>query len=392
MRRRSFLKGAGTVTVLVVGGGVWRAYDQGVFSVGRGPAYEPWNDWRSPQTGPLALVSAAILAASPHNTQPWLFKVADSRIQLYADIQRNTGALDPFLRELHIGLGCALENLALAAKANGYAARITLPPAQLQGILEKPQAELVAQIELQPAAREPSELYEAIPRRHTNRAPYDLQKPLPADVQDRLLRLAEPEPDLKVFLFPGQQERDKIVAMILKANDEVYADPKVDEGSRRWVRIEWRDVQKYHDGLTVDAFGLPPLASAVIKTVPASVLNRIFAKKGNEVYAELLKATPVFGILAVRDRYDRAQSLTAGRLWQRIHLWLTAQGLAARPVNEVVELVDHERSLGRDPHTASQLTEIIVDASWQPTFMFRFGYPSRAALASPRRGVREVLV
>ncbi|HEX9083622.1 MAG TPA: twin-arginine translocation signal domain-containing protein, partial [Gemmatimonadaceae bacterium] len=73
MQRRSFLKGAGAVTVLVAGGGVWRAYDQGVFSVGKGPAYEPWQDWRtnSPD-GPLVLVRAAILAASPHNTQPWL--------------------------------------------------------------------------------------------------------------------------------------------------------------------------------------------------------------------------------------------------------------------------------------------------------------------------------
>src|SRR5712664_4974314 len=39
VQRRSFLKGAGIVTVAVVGGGVWRAWDQGVFSVGEGPAY-----------------------------------------------------------------------------------------------------------------------------------------------------------------------------------------------------------------------------------------------------------------------------------------------------------------------------------------------------------------
>jgi hypothetical protein len=63
MQRRSFLKGAGVVTVAVVGGGVWRAYDQGVFSVGKGPAYEPWKDWRKDSNdGGLALVRAAILA------------------------------------------------------------------------------------------------------------------------------------------------------------------------------------------------------------------------------------------------------------------------------------------------------------------------------------------
>ena len=47
MERRAFLRGAGIVTVLVAGGGVWRAWDQDVFSAGQGPAYEPWKDWRS---------------------------------------------------------------------------------------------------------------------------------------------------------------------------------------------------------------------------------------------------------------------------------------------------------------------------------------------------------
>jgi nitroreductase len=69
--------------------------------------------------GALALVRAAILAASPHNTQPWLFKVTNSSIELYIDTNRNVGALDPYLREEHIGMGCALKNLMLAAAARG---------------------------------------------------------------------------------------------------------------------------------------------------------------------------------------------------------------------------------------------------------------------------------
>src|ERR1700677_4018656 len=96
MKRRSFLKGAGVVTVVVAGGGVWRAYDKGVFSVGEGPAYEPWKDWsKDSNQGPLALARAAILAASPHNTQPWLFKVANSSIELYIDTQRHVGGSTP---------------------------------------------------------------------------------------------------------------------------------------------------------------------------------------------------------------------------------------------------------------------------------------------------------
>src|SRR5437660_6598735 len=126
LRRRDFLNGAGVVTVLVVGGGVWRAYAQGVLRVGEGLAYEPWKDWRSEaKDGPLELVRAAILAARPHNTQPRLFKVAHSSVELHLNTRRNVGALDPYLREAHIGVGCALENLMLAAPANSYAASAT---------------------------------------------------------------------------------------------------------------------------------------------------------------------------------------------------------------------------------------------------------------------------
>jgi nitroreductase len=392
VQRRAFLKGAGVVTVAVVGGGVWRAYDQGVFSVGEGPAYQPWKDWRSANDGPLALVRAAILAASPHNTQPWLFKITNSSIELYIDTQRNVGSLDPYLREEHIGMGCALENLMLAAAANGYSATANILPGNLLQIPADPKPELLARVDLVPGTRVESELYNAIPHRHTNRSAYAPQKALPADFADALSRLSGDDPEVKLFLFASEADRRKIVQISSAANKEIYADPNVERSSNHWIRTTWSEVQKHRDGLTLDAVGLPASTAAIAKMMPVWMLAWAASRTVKDTYSDLMLSAPLIGFIAVRDRYDQGQCLHAGRLWQRMHLFATAHGIAGRPCNEAVEMVDHERALGKPASRLAMLNEITGDPTWQPTFVFYMGYPTLAANASPRRPVGAVVL
>ncbi|MGP8173277.1 MAG: Acg family FMN-binding oxidoreductase [Terracidiphilus sp.] len=392
MQRRVFLKSAGVVTVFAVGGGVWRACDQGVFSVGKGPAYEPWKDWRTQSgNGPLALVRAAILAASPHNTQPWLFKVTPSSIEVSIDTGRNVGALDPYLREEHIGIGCALENLMLAAAANGYQASATLYPGKLGLIPSEPGPQLLARVDLAVGTRVQSELYDAIPRRHTNRSAFLPQSPIPSPFIDALGRLPGDDPEVRIFLFPADASRKKIAEISSAANSEIYADPEVIRGSQKWVRTRWSAVEKYRDGLTIDASGQPPIAIDIAKMMSLGMLKWAASRGPKSRYSDLMLSAPLIGILAVHDRYDRQNCLRAGRIWQRAHLLATARGLAARPCNEAVEMIDYERAHGRQPLRASLLAEILDDDAWQPTFVFYIGYPTLTARASPRRPIEDVV-
>lgn len=372
MQRRAFLKGAGVLTIMVAGGQVWRSFADQVPEVGDGAAYEPWRTWlHDAEQEPLPLIHAAILSSNAYNSQPWLFRVMPSRIEMYADIQRNLGAFDPYLREMHFSLGCALENLMLAAAAQGYKASLQLPPAQLALAAGRAKPELVARVGLSRGHPGKNELYDAIPHRHTNREPFDLDKPLPEAFLQDLRAAAKDTTDVKLFLFSDDAERKKIVDIVWDASVKFISDPEVSQSTKPWFRTTPEQVQEFRDGVD--------LTQPQGKGKPTS-------------YTSLMSSARLFGLIAVRDRYDRPQTIRAGRLWQRAHLLATARGLAARPANGAVEIIDHQRRLQQKPGAALLLAGLTGDATWQPTFMFYMGYPTVPAVASARRSVDQTLM
>ncbi len=384
INRRAALKVGGTGAVLAAAGGVWRAWEQGVWSAGEGPAYEPWRRWRSdPSEGPLALVRAAILAANPHNSQPWLFRVGDSRIDLFADPARDIGAVDPDHREMYIGLGCALENLLLAAGARGLAWRLGLMP-------DRAHATHVARIDLTPGPRATSELYEAIPHRHTNRGPYDRSRAVPPELLDAMTRSAGD--DARLSWLVSDTDRRRLGQLIVRATEAIVADDAQSRASARWFRFRWADVQRHRDGITIDANLTDPLMRVAAKMLPP--LSR---ERSDRFWLAATRDTFVataagFGILSVHDARDNAQRLRGGRAWQRLHLQATARGLALQPLNQPTERADRERVLAIEPTFGRALTELVDDAAWQALMTFRVGYPTRPAALSPRRAAEALLI
>lgn len=63
------------------------------------------------------ILQYALLAPSSHNTQPWIFSVIDSKINIRFNIERKLPISDPVEREMYISMGCCISNIYMALNA-----------------------------------------------------------------------------------------------------------------------------------------------------------------------------------------------------------------------------------------------------------------------------------
>jgi len=381
--RRSFLKFSGAAFAVAVGSTLWRAVDQGIFVAGQGPAYQPWQNWDQVENPYLALVQAGILAANPHNTQPWLFRVSENQIDLFADPTRSLGSVDPYQREMYLGLGCVLENLKLAALARGWQPDISLMP-------NPKDSAHTAHIKLVPGSIQSSPFYEAIPKRHTNRAVYISQE-LPTDVFTEMDALCSQPNKRRLFWLNEEPARSIFAELNIQATEDFIADAKQSTDSQRWYRHDWDQIQTSRDGITLDAQANPTLITTMGKILPPLSQDQNDQYWLQAIHTQV-ESAPAFGLIAIPERHNKVALLEAGMLYQRLHLWATIAGLAMQPLNQIVERLDREISLGQVSEMDSSLHTLVSETSLQVVMPFRIGYPTVSPLPSPRRSAEMVLV
>src|SRR3954451_21903620 len=120
-----------------------------------------------------AVTQFAGLAPSVHNSQPWTFVATDHTLEVRADTTRMLSYLDPTSRQLHISCGLAVEFARLAIRSLGHDAVVRLRPGEDPKLL----ATITTGRPLPPTETE-RRWAEAVPRRYTDRGPYD-DRPVP---------------------------------------------------------------------------------------------------------------------------------------------------------------------------------------------------------------------
>lgn len=375
--RRGFIAaGLGTVGVIAAGGGLMRATESGVFSAGDGAAFEAWE---APLDSVEGTAAAGVLAASSHNTQPWSFRISEDGIDVLGDTDRLMGLADARLRELHISLGCALENMSVAAAAQGLIANVEYVQRT---------ADHFARVTFAEGEPDPQTavLAEQIPLRRTNRGAYDIERGVGPAELDALG--GERLDALDVQWLTSADDRAWFGDMVVRATEEHVADVDVQRDSHAWYRMTRQEVDEYRDGITVDGAAAGVVGTTFLKLFPPTPDQ--FDEQWVKVTRDTHCATaPAYGLIVAPSAGDHRAWVQVGRVYQRMHLKATALGLAMHPLSQPLTIRDRDLARGERNGYANALEERA--GGGEVVLAFRVGYPLVAVTPSPRRPLDVVV-
>jgi len=317
------------------------------------------------------VVAAATRAPSTHNTQPWRFVATGDGVQLWADRSRALPVVDPAGRALHLSCGAALLLGELAARARGVGCTTVLLP-------DRAEPDHLGDWRLGAASTASADdlrLASAIAARHTDRRPFDA-RPVPAELVHRLAAAVRSE-GCWLSAVDDPDGAASVAVALAHADEALRADEAYLEELRRWTGREPGAPDGIPGGAAID-----PATRA--STYRLRDLDP--ARSGAAAHQPADLPPPAEHPLVVvlgTDADAPLDWLRAGRALGRLLLTAVAEGLAASPMTQALDVAGCRARLTRD-----------LGLVGHPQMILRVGYPGPAAspaAVSGRRPVEDVL-
>lgn len=340
--RRRVLMAGGAMAAAAAAGGGW------MFKRASDYANEAAALWSARDVSQLAgLVHYATLAANSHNAQPWRFRPSRDGVSILPDLGRALPVADPDNHHLYASLGCAAENLLLAAGAAGRAGALRFDP-DGDGRVE---------IALGGGgAHDP--LFDAILERQCTRSDYDA-RPVPAAELAALEAAARVEGCELIFVLePARIEQ--VLELVLLANAAQVGDPAFAAELRSWIRFSASAALASRDGLYSACSGNPSLPDFLGRRLFGLVFT---PDAENARYARQVRSSSGLALI-VSDRDDPAHWVQAGRSYQRFALQATRLGIRHAHLNQPLEVAS----------VRPQLQSLLGLGQRRPDLLLRFGH------------------
>jgi len=310
------------------------------------------------------LVAQAVKAPSGHNTQPWKFRQNESAVEVYPDFDRRLPVVDPDDRELFVSLGCAVENLCLAAQTKGYKSAVSVGDT---GVVMVSLAE--------EAGVKPSPLFNQIDTRQTNRSVYNSEE-IALDVLKKLQSIRS-EKGISVHYYARQTKQfNDIEQYVLQGNTNQMQKEAFKAELKSWMRFNKKHQDQTLDGLSYAVFGAPNVPRWMAEPIMSMAIN---TRTQNKADREKIDSASHLVLFTTREN-SRREWVNLGRTLQRFLLTATELGIAHAYLNQPNE----------QPEIAAEMAKTLDLDGEYPTVLLRVGYGEQQAY-SKRRSVGDVI-
>ena len=313
----------------------------------------------------IQIASYASKAPSGHNTQPWKFHITDSTITVLPNLDVALPVVDRNNRELFISLGCAVENLCIAASYFGYTTHI----------IERSIEAIILELTKNDLTIEDS-LFHQIEKRQTNRNIYNGNK-----ISDGILQQLQSIPKENGIQFYFTEINtpfaNTITQYIMKGNEIQMADIAFKNELLSWMRFNKKQVEATHNGLSYLVFGNPPLPRILARPIVSLFLKPNAQNKSDR---KKIDSSSHFVVCATqRDTIE--EWINLGRTLQRFLLKVTEIGISYAFLNQPCEVAA----------LAFDLREKLPVNKEHSTLIMRIGYAKQIPY-SPRKKIETLLV
>lgn len=313
----------------------------------------------------IQIASYASKAPSGHNTQPWKFHITDSTITVLPNLDVALPVVDRNNRELFISLGCAVENLCIAASYFGYTTHI----------IECSIEAIILELTKNALTIEDS-LFHQIEKRQTNRNIYNGNK-----ISDGILQQLQSIPKENGIQFYFTEINtpfaNTITQYIMKGNEIQMADIAFKNELLSWMRFNKKQVEATHNGLSYLVFGNPPLPRILARPIVSLFLKPNAQNKSDR---KKIDSSSHF-VVCTTQRDIIEEWINLGRTLQRFLLKVTEIGISYAFLNQPCEVAA----------LAFDLREKLPVNKEHPTLIMRIGYAKQIPY-SPRKKIETLLV
>lgn len=313
------------------------------------------------------ILESAIRAPSTHNSQPWLFKIIENKVEVFFDPKYFLPFVDKETRDLHISIGCMLENFSIASLADNLISSISYGPFEQKTKL----AEIILTESNAPSSELSQKLFKTIPNRVNARGVFVDEK-IPINLLEKI-NLLNVGKNLFIKCLSKKEDIKKVAHFTALAMIDAYSQTGFRKEMSHWMNS---NLSTKKEGLPGYSLNIPFLVSLFIPLLIRYFnMGRLLAK----LNLKSIASAPLIVVFSGKDEPNSWMEI--GRLAERIMLYVQSLEYQTSIYVGSIEINNYYKEIQK-----------LTDTQERPQFIFAIGHILGKHKITPRHKIGDKMI